>query len=55
MCHRLVIGIAVAIGLAVPSLADDWPTKDWPTSTPDAVGLDAQVLANFDADLASGK
>jgi CubicO group peptidase (beta-lactamase class C family) len=55
MCHRLVIGIAVAIGLAAPLLADDWPTKAWPTATPDAVGLDAQVLGSFDADLASGK
>jgi CubicO group peptidase (beta-lactamase class C family) len=31
------------------------PAKEWPTSTPDAVGLDASMLKSFDADLASGK
>jgi CubicO group peptidase (beta-lactamase class C family) len=32
-----------------------WPTKRWPTATPDAVGLDPKTLADLDADLASGK
>ena len=32
-----------------------WPTHDWPTAAPAAVGLDAKVLAAFDADLAAGK
>ena len=31
------------------------PTKSWPTSTPRAEGLDADVLASFDADIAAGK
>jgi CubicO group peptidase (beta-lactamase class C family) len=31
-----------------------WPTKSWPLSTPRAEGLDAKVLAAFDADIAAG-
>jgi hypothetical protein len=31
-----------------------WPTKGWPSSTPQA-GLDPKALAGLDADLASGK
>jgi len=34
---------------------DHAPTKGWPKSTPDAVGLDAAKLAAFDAVLAGGK
>ena len=32
-----------------------WPTKGWPSGTPASVGLDGQVLKNFDADIANGK
>ncbi len=32
-----------------------WPTKTWPSSTPQAVGLDPRALAVFDADIAAGK
>lgn len=32
-----------------------WPTRDWPTATPDSVGLDARVLSEFDGELAAGK
>lgn len=32
-----------------------WPTKSWPTSTPSAVGLNPKMLAQLDAELASGK
>jgi CubicO group peptidase (beta-lactamase class C family) len=34
---------------------DEWPTQRWPTSTPAAVGLDAKVLGELDADIANGK
>ena len=30
-------------------------SKEWPASKPEAVGLDAKVLAAFDADIAGGK
>jgi CubicO group peptidase (beta-lactamase class C family) len=32
-----------------------WPTKGWPSSTPQAEGLDPKALAGLDAELASGK
>lgn len=37
------------------SAQSPWPTKSWPTSTPRAEGLDPNVLARFDADIAAGK
>ena len=32
-----------------------WPTKGWPTATPQAVGLNAKVLDSLDAEIASGR
>lgn len=32
----------------------EWPTKGWPSSTPDAVGLDPKKLAALDGDIAAG-
>ena len=32
-----------------------WPTKIWPTATPQSVGMDAAKLAAFDAEIASGQ
>ena len=34
---------------------EPWPTRDWASASPAEVGLDAKVLAAFDADLAAGK
>jgi CubicO group peptidase (beta-lactamase class C family) len=34
---------------------DHWPTKQWPTSTPAAVGLNPAALAALDQDFAGGK
>ncbi len=46
----------VAIILVAGARAQNqWPTKSWPTATPQSVGLDAKALAELDADLASGK
>ncbi len=47
----------VLTGLLVHAAAaqSPWPTKAWPSSTPRAVGLDADVLARLDADIAGGK
>jgi CubicO group peptidase (beta-lactamase class C family) len=43
---------AVAV-LAGPAVS--WPTKGWPTSTPEDQGLDPALLASFDLELASGQ
>jgi hypothetical protein len=40
---------------ASPSSTVTWPTKGWPSGTPATVGLDEEVLKNFDADIARGK
>jgi CubicO group peptidase (beta-lactamase class C family) len=37
------------------SAQDQWPTRGWPSTTPPEVGLDAKVLAAFDADISEGK
>jgi CubicO group peptidase (beta-lactamase class C family) len=33
---------------------EEWPTKRWPTATPQSVGLDAEKLAEFDAEIVGG-
>jgi len=44
-------------GLLCHSIAaqGQWPSGDWPSAAPAAVGLDQKVLAAFDADVASGR
>jgi CubicO group peptidase (beta-lactamase class C family) len=32
-----------------------WPTRDWPTASPEAVGLDAAALAALDEEAAAGR
>jgi hypothetical protein len=32
-----------------------WPSKGWPTDTPASVGLDGEVLKEFDSEIADGK
>ena len=48
---------AVVTALLVQSIAAQsaWPTKSWPSASPEAVGLDPKVLDAFDADIAAGK
>lgn len=45
--------------LALTSVAargqSHWPTDGWQMTTPPAVGLDAKVLADFDADIGEGR
>ena len=53
-CHVLAFFVAVLLAHHVTAQSQ-WPTKGWPTSTPSAVGLDPRKLAEFDAELASGK
>lgn len=38
-----------------PASAVTWPTKAWPKAKPSSVGLDEEILKNFDAELAGGK
>jgi hypothetical protein len=46
----------IALVFPIDAVAQEsWPTKRWPTATPQSVGLDARELAGFDADLAAGK
>ncbi len=33
----------------------EWPTRDWPSTTPPEVGLDATVIASLDADIGEGQ
>jgi CubicO group peptidase (beta-lactamase class C family) len=51
-CAAFVLAVVVATATHAQSA---WPGKAWPSSTPAAVGLDANVLAAFDADIAAGK
>jgi CubicO group peptidase (beta-lactamase class C family) len=37
------------------ALGVTWPSKGWPTGTAASVGLDEEILKNFDADIANGK
>jgi len=52
----LVAALAIAlIQIAVAAQRVQWPTAGWTSTTPKAVGLDARLLAAFDADIAAGK
>lgn len=57
MCVRYS-AFVLFVTLLLPHYAtaeNQWPTKKWPSSTPQAVGLDHKILAEFDDDIASGK
>ena len=45
----------VLFTLRVFAAESERPSHDWTIATPQAVGLDADILARFDADIASGK
>lgn len=49
--------VAVALAVATSTLAAQatWPTKGWPTATPQSVGLNAKVLDSLDAEISSGR
>ena len=48
-----VLGL-VLIGATVGA-QEEWPTTGWSVTTPPEVGLDAQALAAFDADIGEGR
>ena len=53
---RFVPVLAASVAIASPARAQTaWPTKGWPTATPQAVGLDAKVLAGLDSEITSGR
>jgi CubicO group peptidase (beta-lactamase class C family) len=49
------LGVAMAIFASLAAAQDLGSKGQWPTATPRAVGLDPKALADFDAELASGK
>jgi hypothetical protein len=51
----LAVGLLAAGQAASPNPTISWPTKSWPKGTLASVGLDEKSLADFDADIASGK
>ena len=55
MHRKLVCTFVSAILLAQFVAAQpQWPTKTWPTATPRAEGIDANVLDRFGAEIAAG-
>lgn len=57
MNTRYVASSILSLILATsPVFAEsEWPTRGWQSTTPPEVGLDANVLASFDADIGEGK
>jgi CubicO group peptidase (beta-lactamase class C family) len=53
--NAIPAGLLALLLPACSPAQDAWPTKHWPTATPEGVGLDARELAGFDAELAAGK
>jgi CubicO group peptidase (beta-lactamase class C family) len=58
----IIVGLAISFSAACAFAAEasapsraTWPTTGWPKGTPASVGLDAEILKGFDADIASGK
>jgi CubicO group peptidase (beta-lactamase class C family) len=53
----LVVAIAIALAATASSAAaqKSWPAKEWPTGTPQSVGLNAAVLDSIDAEIAAGR
>jgi len=52
-----LVCIFVLAGLPAPALKaqTEWPTKQWPSSTPEAVGLDSVAITGLDAEIVGGK
>ena len=50
-----LLGVSAIFPGRLLAATEQWPTKRWPTATPQSAGLDARKLAEFDAEIASGK
>lgn len=57
MRARKIYLVAVVPFVLAPCMTaqEQWPTKDWPRSTPEVVGIDVAPLKALDADIAAGK
>jgi CubicO group peptidase (beta-lactamase class C family) len=54
--RRTVFILLYCLMLSVTARAQSsWPTKDWQSTTPAAVGLDTKALSEFEAEIADGK
>jgi CubicO group peptidase (beta-lactamase class C family) len=54
--YLLAVAFLLAAGTASSSAAQTaWPTKSWPTGTPQSVGLNPKVLDSLDSEIASGR
>ena len=59
-CHVVAVSMIVAAASSLStaqaqSTQGPWPTKGWPTATPQAVGLNAAVLDSIDAEIKAGR
>jgi len=54
---RRVAGVLLlsSIAAAAAGAQQSWPTKEWPTATPQAVGLNPAVLDSIDAEITAGR
>ena len=50
-----VLGAALSVQAQSPASPPSWPTKGWPVTTPQAVGLNGRVLDSLDAEISSGR
>jgi CubicO group peptidase (beta-lactamase class C family) len=53
--HVVSFALIVATASSAIVQATAWPTKGWPTGTPQSVGLNAKVLDSLDAEIRSGR
>src|SRR5690242_3878726 len=53
--QRHAVAFVLALVTASASAAQTtWPTKGWPTATPQAVGLNGKVLDSLDKEITAG-
>ena len=51
----LSLTLVAPLMVAAAQTSTPWPTKGWPTASPQAVGLNATVLDSIDAEIRSGR
>jgi CubicO group peptidase (beta-lactamase class C family) len=59
-CSRLLAFVLIATAMvftarARPPTPVQWPTRGWPSATPEAVGLDPSALQTLDKEIAAGQ
>jgi CubicO group peptidase (beta-lactamase class C family) len=53
--QRTIVGLLIVASSATSSAQSTWPTKGWPTTTPQAVGLNPAVLDSIDGEIVAGR